>query len=90
MDPELLTPVQCVRRDMAMQQQSETNSQSNASGPESDTPFLSGGQPVGNLQPSSGIEPSLQAMVAHANTAKMELELTPRYAALLDKYINVS
>ena len=85
MDPSLLTPAQRVMRDMALQQLSEFDS--DVPGPEVPP---NEGQSAHDLRAPSAAEPSLHAMAARANTAKIELELSPKYGAMLDKYIHVS
>ncbi|KAE9394550.1 hypothetical protein BT96DRAFT_998459 [Gymnopus androsaceus JB14] len=85
MDPSLLTPAQHVMRDMALQQLSKFDS--DVPGPKVPP---NEGQSAHDLQAPSAAEPSLHAMAAQANMAKIELELSPKYGAILDKYIHAS
>lgn len=91
MDPALLTPAQRVRRDVALQQASQTQFQSDFGQPDPNSSMPpNDGQPDDNFRVPSVTEPGLLAMVARANAAKIELDLSPKYGALLDKYIHVS
>ncbi|KAJ3965957.1 hypothetical protein EV361DRAFT_1037204 [Lentinula raphanica] len=102
MDPSLLTPAQRVRRNMQLRSystQSETpmsglnapGSSTPSASSESDAPSPSAEEHrlCGPLfAPASDL--SLSAMVTLATAAKADLELSPKYGAMLDKYIRAS